>query len=132
MTQGSTLVVLNSLDNDILEISLQVLKPGGKLISISGPPDHDFAKAQGLNWPLQQIMRLLSASIRKKARNRRVNYSFLFMRASGEQLNQITSLIDAGIIRPVISRVIPFGVTQEAFELIETGRTKGKVVVKVK
>ena len=40
-------VVLNSLDSDTLEKSLNVLKPGGKLISISGPPDLDFAKEIG-------------------------------------------------------------------------------------
>src|SRR2546427_10002328 len=37
-------VVLNSLGKDTLEKSLKVLKPGGKLISISGPPDAAFAK----------------------------------------------------------------------------------------
>src|SRR2546427_795516 len=43
-------VVLNSLGKDTLEKSLQVLKPGGKLISISGPPDPDFAKEMGASW----------------------------------------------------------------------------------
>lgn len=43
-------VVLNSLDGDTLQKSLSVLKPGGKLISISGPPDPAFAREQGLNW----------------------------------------------------------------------------------
>jgi NADPH:quinone reductase-like Zn-dependent oxidoreductase len=37
-------VVLNSLDKNTLEKSLKVLKPGGKLISISGPPDVLFAR----------------------------------------------------------------------------------------
>ena len=37
-------VVLNSQDKNTLEKSLHVLKPGGKVISISGPPDTDFAK----------------------------------------------------------------------------------------
>jgi len=37
-------VVLNSLGGEVLEKSLPVLKPGGRLISISGPPDADFAK----------------------------------------------------------------------------------------
>ena len=40
-------VVLNSLGTETLNKSLEVLKPGGKLISISGPPDPDFAKDQG-------------------------------------------------------------------------------------
>ena len=64
-------VVLNSLDGDTLQKSLNVLKPGGKLISISGPPDPDFAREQGLNWFLQQVMRLLSFGIRRKAKGRR-------------------------------------------------------------
>ena len=125
-------VVLNSLDGDTLQKSLNVLKPGGKLISISGPPDPDFAKEQGLNWFLQQVMRLLSFRIRRKAKGRQISYSFLFMRANGEQLNQITSLIEARIIRPVMDRVFPFEATNEALAYIETGRSKGKVVVKVK
>ena len=60
-------VVLNSLGRDTLEKSVSVLKPGGKLISISGPPDADFAKENGSNWFLQQVMRLLSLGIRTKA-----------------------------------------------------------------
>jgi NADPH:quinone reductase-like Zn-dependent oxidoreductase len=125
-------VVLHSLDSGILQKSLNVLKPGGKLISISGPPDPDFAKKQGLNWFLQQVMRLLSFGIRSKAKARQINYSFLFMRASGEQLSQLASLIEAGVIRPVVDRIFPFEATNEALAYIETGRSKGKVVVKLK
>lgn len=125
-------VVLNSLGKDTLERSLRVLKPGGKLISISGPPDTDFAKDNGSNWFLQQVMRLLSFGIRRKAKRHRVSYSFLFMRANGEQLRTITSLIEAGVIRPVLDRVFSFEATNEALAYIETGRSKGKVVVKVR
>ena len=77
-------------------------------------------------------MRLLSFGIRTKAKRQRVSYSFLFMRANGEQLSEITSLIESGIIRPVIDRVFPFEATNEALTYLETGRSKGKVVVKVK
>jgi NADPH:quinone reductase-like Zn-dependent oxidoreductase len=125
-------VVLNSLDGDTLQKSLSVLKPGGKLISISGPPDPRFAQEQGLNWVLRQVMRLLSFGIRRKATGRGIGYSFLFMRADGEQLGQITSLIEAGIIRPIMDRVFPFEATNEALAYIETGRSKGKVVVRLR
>ncbi|MFG1371912.1 NADP-dependent oxidoreductase [Xanthobacter oligotrophicus] len=125
-------VVLNSLDGDTLQKSLSVLKPGGKLISISGPPDPDFARQQGLNWFLRPLMRLLSFGIRRKAKGRGVGYSFLFMRADGGQLSQITSLIEAGIVRPIMDRIFPFEATNEALAYIETGRSKGKVVVKLR
>ena len=77
-------------------------------------------------------MGLLSFGIRRKAKSRRITYSFLFMRANGEQLRQITSLIEAGIIRPVMDRVFPFEATNEALTYIETGRSKGKVVVRLR
>jgi len=125
-------VVLNSLDSTTLRKSLDVLKPGGKLISISGPPDPDFAQEQGLSWVLRQVMRLLSLGIRRRAAARGVHYSFLFMRANGNQLGQITALIDKGIIRPVVERIFPFDDTNEALALVETGRAKGKVVVKLR
>ena len=125
-------VVLNSLDKVTLEKSLRVLKPGGQLISISGPPDAAFARSIGASWGLRVIMGLLSYGIRAKAKRRQVHYSFLFMRASGDQLTEITSLIDDGIIRPVVDRVFPFTSAKEAMAYVETGRAKGKVVVSLK
>src|SRR6266480_2216399 len=124
-------VVLNSLGKDTLAKSLEVLKPGGKLISISGPPDVAFAKQNGSNWFLQQVMRLLSFGIRKKTKHHGVSYSFVFMRASGEQLSKITSLIESGSIRQVVDRIFPFEATKEAWAYLDTRRAKGKVVIKV-
>lgn len=122
-------LVLNSLDGNTLQKSLGVLKPGGKLISISGPPDPEFARHQGMNWFLSLVMRALSFGIRRKAKARKVGYSFLFMRADGGQLSQITSLIEAGIIRPIVDRTFPFEETNKALAYVDTGRSKGKVVV---
>ncbi|AQT50258.1 MULTISPECIES: NADP-dependent oxidoreductase [Burkholderia cepacia complex] len=125
-------VVINSLDAATLRKSLRVLRPGGRLISISGPPDADFGKELGLPRFLSLAMLLLSYRIRKEAKRLKVGYSFLFMRASGDQLRQITSLIDAGVVRPVVDRIFPFDSIGEAMAYVESGRTKGKVVVKMR
>jgi NADPH:quinone reductase-like Zn-dependent oxidoreductase len=125
-------VVLDTLGGEALEKSLRVLKPGGKLVSISGPPDPDFARGMGANWVLGLAMRLLSHRTRKDAKRLGVNYSFLFMQASGDQLREIGSLIDAGLIRPVMDRVFPFEATKEALAYVERGRAQGKVVVRVR
>jgi len=124
-------LVLNSQDSRTLEKSLRVLKPGGRLISISGPPDPAFAKGIGAPWLVQQVVRLLSYRIRKRAKGLGLNYSFLFMRASGDQLREIGRLIDSGMIRPVVDQVFPFESTNEAMGYVERGRAKGKVVLKV-
>ena len=75
---------------------------------------------------------LLSAGARRKAQSLGISYSFLFMKASGSQLREITRLVDAGVIRPVMDRVFPFEETNEALAYLETARAKGKVVVKVR
>ncbi len=124
-------VVLNSQDGKTLEKSLNVLKPGGKLISISGPPDPEFAEEIKAPWFVKQVMRLLSFGTRRKAASRRVSFSFLFMKASGPQLRQITSLIESGVIRPVVDKVFPFAAVNEAMAYVESGRAKGKVVIQV-
>lgn len=124
-------VVLNSLGNGELTKSLQVLKPGGHLVSISGPPTPTFAVARELAWPLQQVLRLLSFGIRKKAKKNGVEYTFVFMRADGAQLREITSLIESGAFRPVIDRVFPFQDTHKALAYVDSGRAKGKVVVQM-
>ena len=125
-------VVLNSQDGKALEKSLNILKAGGQLISISGPPTPEFAEELKLPWIVKQVTSALSFGTRRKAKQRDIDFSFLFMKANGSQLQQITSLIEAGIIRPVVDRVFPFESTNEAMAYVESGRAKGKVVVKIR
>jgi NADPH:quinone reductase-like Zn-dependent oxidoreductase len=124
-------VVLHSQDAKQLEKSLRILKPGGRLISISGPPDPAFASEVGAPWFVRSVLAITSASVRRQARRRGVDYQFLFMRAEGDQLAELASLIDAGTIRPVIDRTFPLAATLEAITHVESGRSRGKVVVTV-
>jgi NADPH:quinone reductase-like Zn-dependent oxidoreductase len=125
-------LVLNSQDGKTLSKSLGVLKPGGKLISISGPPDPAFAEATKAPWLVKQIIGALGFGVRRQARQHQVGYSFLFMQASGNQLRQITALIESGAIRPVVDKVYPFDATNDAMDYVESGKAKGKVVIKVR
>lgn len=125
-------VVLNSQDGKTLAKSLGVLQPGGHLISISGPPDPPFAQDIQASWLVKQVVRAISFGTRRQARRLQVGYAFLFMKPSGRQLGQITQLIESGAIRPVIDRVFPFDATNEAMAYVDSGRAKGKVVIKVR
>lgn len=125
-------LVLNSQDSKTLEESLNVLKTGGKVISISGPPTPTFASEAGLPWYLKLAMKLLSSKIRRKAKKQQVEYSFLFMKANGSQLAEITKLIAADVIKPVVDKVFTFEQANEALAYVEGGRAKGKVIINVK
>ncbi|AGB73153.1 MULTISPECIES: NADP-dependent oxidoreductase [Rhizobium/Agrobacterium group] len=125
-------VVLNSQDEKTLKTSMGVLKPGGHVVSITAPPDLQFGKNIKASWPVRQIFRALSFSVRRKARRLGVSYTFLFMKGNGSQLRRIASLIEAGAIRPVVDKVFPFESTNEALAYVESGRAKGKVVIKMR
>ena len=122
-------LVLDSLGGENLEKSLRVLKPGGKAIGISGPPDPEFARKEGLNPVLRLAVTLLSSRIRRQARKLGVSYEFLFMRASGDQLRQISALVDGGVLRPVVGKVFDFAQTPQALQSLADGGIRGKAVL---
>lgn len=125
-------VVLNSLDETTLLQSLQVMKAGGRLISISGPPTPSYAKNAGLNIVLQWVMGFLSRKVRRESQQKQVDYQFLFMKANGKQLAQIARLIELGHIKPYTQSVYPFEQINQAFDELEQGRTRGKIVVSMR
>jgi NADPH:quinone reductase-like Zn-dependent oxidoreductase len=122
-------LVLDSLGGENLQKSLRILKPGGKAIGISGPPDPAFAREAGLNPVLRLAITALSSKIRRQARKLGVSYEFLFMRASGDQLRQISTLVDNGVLRPTVGRVFTFDQTPEALQSLASGGIRGKAVV---
>ena len=121
--------MLDSLGGENLEKSLRVLRPGGKVVGIAGPPDPGFAREIGLNALLRLAITALSSKIRTQAKKLGVSYEFLFMRASGDQLRQITALVDQGALRPVVGKVFDFAQTPQAMESIARGGIRGKGVV---
>ena len=122
-------LVLDSLGGENLEKSLRVLRPGGKAIGIGGPPDPAFAREAGLNPLLRLVIAGLSSKVRRQAKKLGVTYEFLFVRASGDQLRQITALVDQGVLRPVVGRVFGFDQTPQALQSLSQGGIRGKAVI---
>jgi len=124
-------LVLDSLGGENLEKSLRVLRRGGRAIGISGPPTPAFARQARLNPLVRLAIGALIRRIRSQAKRLGVEYSFLWMRASGEQLGRIADLVDGGSIRPVVGRVFPFDETEAALDSLSTGGFRGKAVIAV-
>lgn len=121
-------VVLDSQGPDHVLRSLEVVRAGGRVFGIGGPPDPDFARELDRRL-LVPVMAVLSRKVRAAARRRGAHYSFHFMRADGSQLQRITELVDAGVIRPVLQDTFPFEDTAAALAQVAGGRVKGKVVI---
>ncbi|GAF40601.1 bifunctional protein: zinc-containing alcohol dehydrogenase [Agrilactobacillus composti DSM 18527 = JCM 14202] len=123
--------VFDTLGGDNLAKAFQILKPGGQVVSLSGLPDPEFAKDYGLNIFKRLGLYVLTTKLRRLAKQAKVRYRFLFMQPSGRQLAAITQLIEAGKIKPVIDRVVPFENSQEALDYAKSGRARGKIILKI-
>ncbi|MFT5196636.1 MAG: 2-desacetyl-2-hydroxyethyl bacteriochlorophyllide A dehydrogenase [Candidatus Promineifilaceae bacterium] len=101
-------LVFDMMGGETLEKSFKVLKKGGCLVSIKGQDTQGLAEQYG------------------------VRFEAFFMWPSGEMLSQLAQLMGDGVLKPVIDRTYSIDQTQEAYDYIQTGRAKGKVVIRVK
>lgn len=124
-------MALGTIRGDAIEKAVGILKPGGKIISLVGPLDKAFAQTRRLNFVLKFVFGLMSRKIIAQAKKRQVSYSFLFVRPDGNQLSDISKLLEAEQIKPVIDKVFPFEQAKDALAYLAQGRAKGKVVIKI-
>jgi alcohol dehydrogenase len=111
--------------------SFDVLKPGGRVVSVAGPPDREMRARFAGSWVARLAMWAMARGVYAKAAAKQAQYFRYLTESDGAQLHDIATLVDAGAIRPVIDR--HFGLAQgvEAFEYLEAGRAKGKVVLDI-
>ena len=107
LLQGYDLV-LGTLRGDAIERSLSILQPGGRVLSLVGPPDAAFARARNMNVIMTALFGLMSWKIHRLARRRGVTYGMMFVRPDGAQLTRIAALLDEGKLRPVLDKVYPY------------------------
>ncbi|WHP42654.1 NADP-dependent oxidoreductase [Lysinibacillus boronitolerans] len=124
--------VFDTLGGKTLEKSFEIIKNGGKIVSVSGWPNARFAKEYGSGFYKTLLFSVASHKLTSLEKKYHAQYSFLFMKPSGEQLRIIADLIEAGKIKPVIDRTFSFEDAQKAMEYAESGRAKGKIIVKMK
>jgi alcohol dehydrogenase len=124
-------VVLDSAGGDTLVRCFESVKPGGVVVSIGGTPSAAFARSWGLNPIIVLAIRVMSRKATAAARSHNARYEYLFVRADGEQLREITRLVESGAIKPLVDRMFPLEQVRDALAYSESGRATGKVVIKV-
>jgi NADPH:quinone reductase-like Zn-dependent oxidoreductase len=100
-------VVLNCVRADTLPPSYGVVKKGGIIVSITGEPDPAECTKHGIRC------------------------SGLMAHPDANVLEELTKLIGANKITPIVSQTFPLADVAEAHRKIETRHTRGKIVLKV-
>ncbi|MBX7484093.1 zinc-dependent alcohol dehydrogenase family protein [Qipengyuania qiaonensis] len=97
-------VVFDTIGGDTLARSPLVLAPLGRVVSIV-----DIATPQNL----------------LEAWGRNASYHFVFTRQNRGKLDELTNLVERGLVRPVIGAVLPLDRLAEGHEVLETGSRRG-------
>ena len=108
--------------------SLSLCRPGGIVVGVSGMPDAAFVREWLPAW-FRPLVWMATLGRRRAASRAGARFQFLFMRPDGAQLAELASWIDDGTLRPLLHRVYPFAEVRAAFEELEKGRARGKIVV---
>ncbi|MGB8764494.1 MAG: NADP-dependent oxidoreductase [Burkholderiales bacterium] len=124
-------LVFDTLGGDTQHRSFSVLRRGGALVTVAGIPTAKFGRAWGVNPIVRMVMGFKNRASTKLAQERGVTFKYLFMHPSGEQLREITRLIEAGKIKPVIDKTFDLDHLRDALSYSENGRTVGKVVITI-
>ena len=122
-------IVVDTQGGDITSRSLQVLRRGGVVVGIAGSPEPTLADQAGAGSVVKLALSILSFRLRRQARKLGVRYRFLFIKPDGAALRTVAELVDEGILKPVIDRVLPFNDTLTALNQLLSGKTRGKVLV---
>lgn len=124
-------MVFDTLGKDNSIQSLQVVKRGGRMVSISGGIDEDAARSLGVNAFFRFLIRMASRPLRKAALKKEVSYSYVLMDPVKEDLHELAELLNKGVIKLVIQKKYPLKELAKAYEHIMTNRTKGKLVIEI-
>lgn len=101
-------VVLDTIGGEVQERSWKVLKKGGSLVSVVGPPNAEQAAKYGV----RALFYVLSHN-------------------SSADLVEIAGLVDSGRVKTVIDTVLPLAEARRAHELSAQGHARGKIVLEV-
>jgi NADPH:quinone reductase-like Zn-dependent oxidoreductase len=123
--------VIDTLGADEFDRELSIIKPGGRLLSLRTGPNKQFALDQGLPKWKQFLFGLAGSKFDKKAKEKDVQYRFIFVRADGQQLKRITTIMEENNIVPAIDPThFTIDDVNAALQRVAKGGTKGKVVIK--
>lgn len=100
-------VVFDTIGGDTQERSFQILKKGGFLVTIVSPPSEEKAAEFGVKAAMVNVQ------------------------PNAKQLVEINQLIETGKIKTHVEIVLPLAEVKKAHELSESGRTRGKIVLRV-
>ena len=116
-------IVFDTLGDDYTFDAFEIIKEGGVVTSIAGPPSEESAKIMGIND--YELPEQLSKLVKDKS----AVYKHTWMQPNAAQLNEIKTMVEEGEIKPIVDLIYSFEDGVDAYEYLSTGRAQGKVII---
>ena len=101
-------LVIDTIGGETLVRSFEVLKKGGRMISVKNQDNDNLAEKYG------------------------VHFEWFFMSPDGKMLAELAKLVSDGTVRTVIDSTFAMNQAADAFDKLATGRAVGKIMITVK
>ncbi|WIM38682.1 NADP-dependent oxidoreductase [Paenibacillus sp. PK4536] len=122
--------VIDALGPEEFDNELQIMKRGGRLLSLRTGPNKRFAEDRGFPWWKQKLFGAVGARYDNKAKKKDIQYRFIFVRSDSTQLKEITQIVETNHIVPLLHpQTFTINDINYALELVANGRPKGKVII---
>ncbi len=116
-------IVFDTLGDNYTFEAFDIIKEGGKISTIVGPPDEETAKQMGMKD--YKLPEKLSKLIKEKS----AVYKLTWMQPNAQQLNNIKDMVEDGAVKPIVDLIYSFEDGIDAYEYLAEGRAKGKVII---
>ncbi len=118
-------IVFDTLGDDYTLDAFKIIKKGGRVSSIVGPPDEEMAKQMGMKD--YELPEKLAKLIKEKS----ALYKFTWMQPNAKQLNEIKQMVENGDIEPIVDLIYSLEDAIDAYEYLAKGKARGKVIVRI-
>ena len=116
-------VVFDTLGDDYTLDAFKIIKEGGRVTSIVGPPDEETAKQMGMkDYNLPE-------DLAKLKKEKSAKYNLTWMNPNAPQLKEIKAMVEDGEIKPIVDLIYSFEDAIDAYEYLAEGSAKGKVII---
>lgn len=124
-------IVFDTLGGATTRESFALLRPGGCVVSVAGPPDWQFAHQIDAGWLKAVLLHGVALPMQWRARRHGARYYRFLTESDGEQLAGIAAMLESGSVRPIIDSVFTFEQSVAALEYQARGHARGKVVIEM-
>lgn len=122
--------VIDTLGGEELIKQFSILKEGGALVSLKGVPNRSFAKRMHLSAFKTFLFGMAGRKYDKLAAQKNQTYDFIFVESNGEQLSNISKILEEKQIKPSVDKVFDFEEINLALDKVKNGHSSGKTIIK--